>query len=193
MSTTTAIQPRADELARCLRAAREAGMAREQISRFLKAGYVPQPKQMQFHAAARQADHSLGPTLIAMGGARGPGKLHISIKQAAIDDCRRIPALTVLIPRKVDKAARKSFGDLRRKTLEHVAHDYREYSGLLLFPNNSMILVGNFLREDDIDKYLGIEYDLIVIEEAIQLSEEKFTSCVAPCAPASRIGGRVCI
>ncbi|MCC6602785.1 MAG: hypothetical protein IT327_06225 [Anaerolineae bacterium] len=175
MSAATAIQPQADELARCLTAAREAGMAREQISRFLKAGYVPQPKQMQFHAAARQADHSFGPTLIAMGGARGPGKSHASIEQAAVDDCQRVPGLKVLFLRKVGKAARESFSDLRRKTLEHVAHDYREYSGLLLFPNNSMILVGNFLREDDIDKYLGIEYDLIVIEEATQLSEEKFT------------------
>ncbi len=162
------------ELTQCLKAARSAGMARQQIGRFLRAGYVPQPKQMMFHAAAREADYSLGPTLIAVGGARGPGKSHASIEQAGVDDCQRVAGLKVLFLRKVGKAARESFNDLRRKTLTHVAHDYREYSGLLMFPNGSMILVGNFLREDDIDKYLGIEYDLIVIEEATQLSEDKF-------------------
>lgn len=149
-------------------------MARQQIGRFLQAGYVPQPKQMMFHAAARLADLSLGPTLIGMGGARGPGKSHASIEQAAVDDCQRVPGLKVLFLRKVGKAARESFSDLRRKTLAHVAHDYSEYAGVLKFPNSSLILVGNFLREDDIDKYLGIEYDLIVIEEATQLSEDKF-------------------
>jgi hypothetical protein len=172
--TTTQQITAAAELDRLLLAAKTAGVQREQIGRFIRAGYIPQPKQLEFHAACRLADAPGGPVLIGYGGARGPGKSHASVEQAAVDDCQRIPGLKVLFLRKIGKAAKESFNDLRQKTLHHVAHDWSAHSGVLSFPNGSLIVIGNFYNEADIDKYLGIEYDLIVIEEATQLSEDKF-------------------
>jgi phage terminase large subunit len=46
-------------------------------------------------------------------------------------------------------------------------------AGRIEFPNGSRILLGGFLYEKDIEKYLGIEYDVIVIEECTQISETK--------------------
>lgn len=54
--------------------ARSAGLPQDSLDRFLAAGYVPQPKQLPFHAAARAADRPQGPTRIATGGSRGGGK-----------------------------------------------------------------------------------------------------------------------
>ncbi|HKA17232.1 MAG TPA: hypothetical protein VKN18_02855 [Blastocatellia bacterium] len=54
-----------------------------------------------------------------------------------------------------------------------VAHEYRRQEGLLIFPNDSRILLGHFKDESDVDNYLGIEYDGICIEESTQLSSKK--------------------
>jgi hypothetical protein len=51
-------------------------------------------------------------------------------------------------------------------------HDYKQ--GQVSFPNGSRILIGGYKDESDIDKYLGIEYDGIVVGEATLLSERKF-------------------
>lgn len=161
-------------LNRCLKTARKAGVKRPQIERFLQAGYVAQPKQLEFHAAARLADLPNGPVLIGYGGARGPGKSHASIAQAVIDDAQRVAGLKILFLRKVGKSAKESFDDLRKKVLQYTNHTYLSHNGTLKLNNGSLLIVGNFFNEKDIEKYLGIEYDLIVIEEATQLSEEKF-------------------
>jgi phage terminase large subunit len=44
----------------------------------------------------------------------------------------------------------------------------------IVFPNGSKILLGGFQDERDIDKYIGIEYDLIIVEELNQLTFEKY-------------------
>lgn len=160
--------------ASCLLAqtARDAGVPEDSLDRFLRGGYVPQPKQLQFHAAARECDQPNGPTQVGFGGARGPGKSHALMAQAAIDDCQRIPGLKVLYLRKIQKNAREQFEDLRRSVLKGVPHNFT--NGVLHFPNLSRIFLGHFKNETDIDQYLGIEYDLIVIEEATTLSLAKY-------------------
>lgn len=157
-----------------LKAAKETGLSREQTKRFIQAGYTPQAKQLEFHAAARLADQPRAPDLIALGGARGPGKSHAVFAQVAIDDCQRYDGLSVLFLRKVGKAAKESMDKLRLKTISRLNHEPK-YSGNIHFPNGSSIVVGNFQTETDIDKYLGLEYDIIVIEEATQLSESAIT------------------
>lgn len=158
-----------------LQAAREAGLGRNQVKRFVQAKYTPQPKQLEFHAAARRADQPGTPDLIALGGARGPGKSHAVFAQIGIDDCQRFDGLSVLFLRKVGKAAKESLDKLRQKTIQHVPHEFKSFTGTIVFPNGSTIIVGNFQNESDIDKYLGLEYDIVVIEEATQLSEIKIT------------------
>ena len=137
------------------------------------AGYVPQPMQLRVHAAARSCDLPDGPTQIGVGGARGPGKSHSVFAQAAIDDCQRFSNLKVLYLRKIQKNAKEQFEDLRRLVLSHVKHEFT--NGVLHFTETgSRMFLGHFRNESDIDQYLGIEYDLIVIEELTTLSKTKY-------------------
>lgn len=174
MVTTT--QPKEDQLKaleRYLETAKLAGCPRPQMELFLKADYIAYPWQLLFHAKARAADLPDGPTYILLGGARGPGKSHAIFAQAAIDDCQRIPGLKGLFLRFTGKAAKESLEDLVLKVLANnrVPHEYGAQT--IKFPNGSRLVMGGFKDERDIDKYVGIEYDFIVIEEINQLSEKK--------------------
>lgn len=160
-------------LDRALSQAKQAGMPSDQIARFLRAGYVPQPKQMLFHALARQADKPGAPDRIAVGGARGPGKSHAIMAQVSIDDLQRFPGLTALFLRKVGKAARESMDRLRANTFANMPHDYNRNEGIIRFPNGSKIIVGNFRHIDDIDKYQGVEFDILVVEEYTQIPHNR--------------------
>lgn len=151
-----------------------AGIEPDQLRNFLRAGYVPQPKQLLFHAACRQADRPDGPNQIGFGGARGPGKSHAVFSQISLDDCQRTPNLKVLFIRKVAKNAREQFEDLRRVVLRSVPHEYGRQGGVISFPNGSRIIIGHFRNEGDVDQYLGLEYDIIAIEEATTLTLSKY-------------------
>jgi len=161
------------ELERYLLAGKKAGCPPDQMRNFIQAGYVALPKALQFHAYAREADLDNGPTLIGLGGARGPGKTHQTFCQVSLDDCQRYEGLKFLFLRKIAKNARESFRDLIQKILTQVQYDYAESNGLLTFQNGSAIVLGGFNNENDIDKYIGIEYDGILLEEATTLSERK--------------------
>lgn len=154
--------------------AKMVGCPKDQVENFLSAGYVPQPKQLEFHAAARQCDIAGGCDQVGFGGARGPGKSHATFAQVALDDCRRFDGLKALYLRKVGKQAREQFGDLARKVLSNVPYEYKQSAGVLEIWNDSRIFVGHFKDEKDIDNYLGIEYDVIAIEEATTLSQSKY-------------------
>jgi phage terminase large subunit len=153
-------------------AIREAGNPRDQIERFTRAGIVLQPKQLQASALARKCDHRGGPEELAYGGARGGGKSHWGIAQV-YDDCDRVPDLKYLILRKIGKSGRESFDDLRRRLLARVPHEYNRSSGTLMFPNLSTARVGHFQKASDVDAYLGLEYDGILVEEATTLEKSK--------------------
>lgn len=183
-------EPLATKLERCVETAVEAGCPRNQVERFLNTGYIPLRWQWDFHAAAREADircdlHLADPTLryegtcgcgpvdIGCGGARGPGKSHAVLSQAALDDCQRVDGLKGLFLRQTGVSARESFDDLVNKVV--VGHVKMERTmNTLKFPNKSHILLGGFRTEGDIDKYTGIEYDFIIVEELNQLTEEKY-------------------
>lgn len=170
---TTQNRPPNSPALRYAQAARSAGVPRDQLERFIAGGYVAQAHQLPLHASARHADMPDGPALIAYGGRRGPGKTHATFAQVALDDCQRRDGLKILFLRKVLKAARESFEDVRRKVLFATPHHYKIQSGVVVFPNDSRIILGHFARESDIDQYLGVEYDGAVIEEATQLSKGK--------------------
>jgi len=136
------------------------------------AGYVPQPRQMEFHALARQADNLDGPDRIGYGGTRGQAKSHAVLAQAIIDDMQRRDGLKGLYLRKIQKRARESFEDLRRKILAYTSH--RMTQGLLKLPNGSFIVLGGFHSEAEIDSYLGLEYDFAILEDATVLSRTKY-------------------
>lgn len=153
--------------------AKQAGCPRDQVENFINAGYIPQPIQLQFHAAARLADNADGPDRIAMGGARGGSKSHCVLAQAGLDDAQRYPGLKILFLRKVGKSSREAFEDLIIKVFNGIEHKYIPTRSRLEFPNGSRFILGGFQNENDIDAYLGIEYDIIIVEEATLLSKAK--------------------
>lgn len=163
-----------DSLENYFNQSKDTGVPRDQVELFIKAGYVALPKALEFHAAAREADKDYGPTEIAQGGARGPGKSHSTLAQIGLDDCQRYPGLKFLFLRKLAKSATESFEDLILKIFQYTEHLYIPSRNRLEFPNGSVIVLGGFQNESDIDKYLGIEYDGIGLEEATQLSERKY-------------------
>jgi phage terminase large subunit len=170
-------------------AAAEAGCPWDQVENFLRAGIVLQPRQLAACAAARLCDEEDGPTEIGYGGARGGGKSHWGIAQLAADDCQRCPGLKALVLRKIGKANRENFDDLRRRLLMGLEHDYRRQEGVVEFANGSRIITGHFQHEKDIDAYLGLEYDVILTEEATTLTKGKADD-IGSCNRTSKIGWR---
>lgn len=152
----------------------ELGLPKDQLERFLKYKYVPLDWQLKFHAIARESDNQNGPVDIGCGGARGPGKSHGIFAQLTLDDCQRVPGLKGLFLRQTGKSANESFQDLIDEVLKgKINYKYNTSKGVLYFPNGSRVILGGFETEDDIDKYVGIQYDTIAIEERNQLTGEK--------------------
>lgn len=168
--TKTALQ----QLEKCIETGKKVGSPRDQVLQFISHKYIPYPWQWKFHAAAREADKEDGPVDIGLGGARGPGKSHAVLAQAGIDDCQRVDGLKCLFLRQTGISAQESFDDLVQKVLKGRI-GYAKSGNILRFSNGSRILLGGFHDERDIDKYIGIEYDLIIVEELTQLTEDKYT------------------
>lgn len=145
----------------------------EQATNFLIAGVVLQRKQWEIAAKCRECDFDKGPKAILAGGGRGSAKSHAILAQIFCDDCQRIKGLKVLCLRKVGRANKEQIQDFRKKLLANLPHNYREQAQSIEFDNGSLVILGNFKDEKDIDKYLGLEYDLIYIMESNQLTQSK--------------------
>ena len=97
------------------------------------------------------------------------------------DDCQRVPGLKCLLLRKVGKANMEHFEDLRRRLFNRLPHEFSAFRGILTFANGSRIIAGHFQSEKDIDAYLGLEYDVIGIEEATTLTSRKYQDITTCC------------
>jgi hypothetical protein len=160
---------------------RRVGCPKDQMDRFQAADVVFQQRQLAASAAARLCDRADGPTAIGYGGARGGGKSHWLLGQMGVDDCQRVPGLKCLLLRKVGKANLEHFEDLRRKLFTRLPHEFSAFRGILTFKNGSRIIAGHFQNEKDIDAYLGLEYDVIGIEEATTLTARKYQDITTCC------------
>ena len=160
---------------------RRAGCPKDQMQRFERADVILQQRQLVASAAARACDQPGGPTAIGYGGARGGGKSHWLLAQMGADDCQRVPGLKCLLLRKVGKANLEHFEDLRRRLFGKLGHEFSAFRGILSFNNGSRIIAGHFQNEKDIDAYLGLEYDVIGIEEATTLTARKYQDITTCC------------
>lgn len=160
---------------------RRAGCPQDQMKRFEQADVILQERQLVASAAARACDKPDGPTAIGYGGARGGGKSHWLLAQMGADDCQRVPGLKCLLLRKVGKANLEHFEDLRRRLFGKLGHEFSAFRGILSFHNGSRIIAGHFQNEKDIDAYLGLEYDVIGIEEATTLTARKYQDITTCC------------
>lgn len=160
------------QLERYMATAKAAGVTQEQMKLYGRMGYVALPWTFAFHLAARECDKDDGPVMVALGGARGPGKSHAALTQAC-EDCLRYNGIKLLFLRKVLKAARESFDDLVSRVCKYIPHTYTPSTYTLAFDNGSKIRFGGYNNERDIEAYLGIEYNGAVIEECTQLSWDR--------------------
>src|SRR5688572_668447 len=163
------------------RAAFEAGCPEDQAINFLRARIALQPRQLEASAAARRCDLPNGEVAIGYGGARGGGKSHWLLAQMGADDCQRRPGLKCLLLRKVGKSNLEHFEAFRTRLFRHLPHVFSMQRGMLTFANGSKIIAGHFQCESDVDAYLGLEYDVIGIEEATTLSERKYLDITTCC------------
>ena len=168
-----------------VKAALAAGCPEDQLRNFVTAQAWLQSRQLVASAAARDCDRADGPTAIGYGGARGGGKSHWLLTQLGADDCQRVPGLKCLLLRKVGKSVMESFDDLRRKLFTKLPHQFSAHRGTLTFGNGSRIIAGHFQNESDIDAYLGLEYDVIGIEEATTLTARKYAD-ISTCCRSSK-------
>jgi len=175
----------ADLVARYVRAGVHAGCSEEQMGRLVVASLVLQPRQLAASAAAAACDKEDGPTEVGYGGARGGGKSYWLLAQMGADDCQRHPGLKCLLLRKVGKANIEHFEDLRKVVFRTLSHEFAPSRGVLTFSNGSKIVAGHFQTESDIDSYLGLEYDVIGVEEATTLTRRKYEH-IRTCCRSSR-------
>ena len=162
-------------------AAVKAGCPMDQTFNLVRAETWLQERQLAASAAARLCDRADGPTAVGYGGARGGGKSHWLLAQMGVDDCQRVAGLKCLLLRKVGKANLEHFEDLRRKLFNNLPHEFSAFRGILAFANGSRIIAGHFQNEKDIDAYLGLEYDVIGIEEATTLTSRKYQDITTCC------------
>ena len=171
------------------KAAVAAGCPQDQLLNLVKGEACLQERQLAACAAARLCDEPDGPTAVGYGGARGGGKSHWLLAQMGCDDSQRQNNLKCLLLRKVGKANLEHFEDLRRKLFNRLPHEFSAFRGVLTFTNGSRIIAGHFQNEKDIDAYLGLEYDVIGIEEATTLTSRKYQD-IATCCRSSKPGWR---
>jgi phage terminase large subunit len=113
-------------------------------------------------------------------------KSHAILAQIFCDDCVRIPGLKVLMIRKIGTAGKEQIDDFEKKLLSFIPHSYPKSPPKINFQNGSFVILGNFKDENDIQKYLGLEYDLIYIMESNQLTQSKkinILSCLRTSKP----------
>lgn len=140
-----------------------------QRENYERAGIVLQPKQLPFAIAARNADKSDTPSQIGIGGSRGGGKSYMVFAQIGVDDCIRFPGLKVLYLRRTARAGQEQMQDLVHSVLARVHCTPKAQS--ITYPNGSRIVIGGFKDPNEALKYQGIEFDVLVIEELVQLPE----------------------
>lgn len=130
----------------------------------VKIGGRPNPKQAEFFASRAK--------FTAYGGARGGGKSW-ALRRKLVAICLRYEGATCLL-------VRRSYAELKANHLTAFLGEYgsfleyREAEKTLFFPNGSRIVFGFCSSDRDMLRYQGQEYDVIAIDEATQLSEEKF-------------------
>ena len=125
---------------------------------------VPNKKQAEFFTSKAK--------FTAYGGARGGGKSW-ALRRKLVAICLRYAGATCLL-------VRRSYAELKSNHLSAFLSEYgsfleyKEAEKTIFFPNGSRIVLGYCGSDRDMLRYQGQEYDVIAIDEATQLSEERF-------------------
>ena len=133
----------------------------------MKTIYLPgRPSEKQKQLFVSKAKYT------AYGGARGGGKSW-ALRRKIILMCIHYPKLKCLL-------VRRSYGELRYNHILPMLSElgdavtYSELNKLVTFPNGSTVKLGYLSDDGDTLQYQGLEYDVIAVDEATQLTEYQF-------------------
>jgi len=141
----------------------------------------PNPKQELFFCAEAR--------FVAYGGARGGGKSWALRRKAALMACR-YAGIRILIVRRTFSELWENHVLPLKKELGGAAR-YREAEKSFLWDNGSRISLGYCDGENDVLRYQGMEFDVIFIDEATQLTEYQFAALAASVRGANGFPKRV--
>ena len=152
---------------------KEQGLSEEMAAAFLPHYYIPQEMQVKWHRMTESCQ-THGVRLVGNGGTRGSGKTTATFAQVSLYDCQRWPGINGLYIRLVKNSAGDSFQQMTSQILgDYEGADVTKDA--IHFPNGSNITIAGMRDPKDVDKYVGLNYELMVIEEANQIDEERLT------------------
>lgn len=123
------------------------------------------PKQKEFMKA-----HSF---FVCYGGARGGGKSHVARVKAA-GMCFRYPGIRILMVRCHYPELEENIIRPLQRMLPEEVYRYNGTSRIMTFDNGSVIKFGHWDGDSAENEYQGVEYDVVFVDEATQLSERAF-------------------
>lgn len=133
--------------------------------------HIPEPNQRQKLFLQATAKH------IGFGGARGGGKSW-SVRTKSILLALKYPGIKILIVRRTYPELMNNHIRVLKKTLLGIAK-YNDKDKILTFRNGSTIQFTYCARDADLDRLQGVEFDVIFLDEATQLSEYQMKTITA--------------
>ena len=141
----------------------------------------PQPKQVLFMKARKKH--------IGYGGARGGGKSD-AIRTKAVLLALRYPEIRICIVRRTYAELNKNHIKELIKITANIAN-YNTTDKELKFMNGSTVYFQYCNHDNDLRNFQGIEYDVIFIDEATQLSEYQLKAIAASCRGVNKFPKRI--
>lgn len=132
---------------------------------------IDQPNKKQKLFLSAQNKH------IGFGGARGGGKSW-AVRTKAKLLALRYGGIRILIVRRTYPELINNHINILRSELTDIAK-YNDKDKVLKFPNGSTINFTYCARDSDLDRLQGVEYDVIFLDEATQLSEHQMKTITA--------------
>jgi len=125
--------------------------------------YIGRPNRKQEMMLKAQTKH------VGFGGARGGGKSW-AVRTKAKLLALRYPGIRILIVRRTYPELINNHIQILRTELLGIAR-YNDKDKVLRFGNGSQINFAYCAKDQDLDRLQGVEYDIIFLDEATQLSE----------------------
>lgn len=131
----------------------------------------PNPKQrLMFMSRARR---------IGYGGARGGGKSWAVRYKSILMAANNYPGIRILIVRRTYPELINNHINPMKQIIPKSVAGYNTTEKVFKFRNGSRIEFGYLDSDKDLDRYQGVEYDIIFIDEATQITEYQYKALCA--------------
>lgn len=127
-------------------------------------GYPPSEPQKLFFSSRKKH--------ICYGGAKAGGKSW-AMRTKAVMLAETYPQLNILLMRRTLKELRENHVTPLCKLLYGVAV-FGKTDGIFTFPNGSRIICGYCDAEEDVGRYQGHQYDVVMLEEATRFTDTQY-------------------